>query len=165
MFKKLNIKPMKYLREFENFTDREVKPGDELKVDIFSEGEDVRIAGTSKGLGFQGVMKRHGFSGGNKTHGQSDRLRAPGSVGQSSWPSRVFKGIKMAGRMGTDRVTVPETKVIKIDPEKNLLSGKWVEANDWQGTFGVSHDIAGLAELALPCLHLFWWCYAIGRPG
>jgi ribosomal protein L3 len=97
------------------------KSGDELKVDIFSEGEDVRIAGTSKGLGFQGVMKRHGFSGGNKTHGQSDRLRAPGSVGQSSWPSRVFKGIKMAGRMGTDRVTVPETKVIKIDPEKNLL--------------------------------------------
>ena len=121
LFKKLNIKPLKYLREFENFTDREVKPGDELKVDIFSEGEDVRIAGTSKGLGFQGVMKRHGFSGANKTHGQSDRWRAPGSIGQSSWPSRVFKGIKMGGRMGTDRVTIPETKVIKIDPEKNLL--------------------------------------------
>jgi large subunit ribosomal protein L3 len=121
LFKKLNIKPLKYLREFENFTDREVNPGDELRVDIFSEGEGVRIAGISKGYGFQGAMKRHGFSGANKTHGQSDRWRAPGSLGQSSWPSRVFKGIKMAGRMGTDRVTVPETKVIKIDPEKNLL--------------------------------------------
>ncbi len=121
LFKKLGIKPQKYLREFENFTDREVKPGDELKVDIFSEGEPVRVTGTSKGRGFQGAMKRHGFSGANKTHGQSDRWRAPGSLGQSSWPSRVFKGIKMAGRMGSDRVTLAATQVIKIDQEKNLL--------------------------------------------
>ncbi len=121
LFKKVGIKPQKHLREFENFFDKDVKPGDELTVDIFKEGETVRISGISKGRGFQGAMKRHGFSGANKTHGQSDRWRAPGSLGQSSWPSRVFKGIKMAGRMGTDRVTVPGTEVIKIDQEKNLI--------------------------------------------
>lgn len=121
LFKKLGIKPQKYLREFANFYNKEVKPGDELKVDIFKEGESVRISGISKGRGFQGVMKRHNFSGANKTHGQSDRMRAPGSLGQSSSPSRVFKGIKMGGRMGTDRVTIAATRVIKIDQEKNLI--------------------------------------------
>jgi len=121
LFKKNNIKPLKYLREFAGFADREVKVGDELKVDIFSEGEAVEITGTSKGRGFQGTMRRHNFSGANKTHGQSDRWRAPGSLGQSSYPSRVFKGQKMAGRMGNDRVTISQTQIVRIDPERNLL--------------------------------------------
>ena len=120
-FKTVGVEPKKYLREFTDWAGEEVKPGDELKVDMFSEGEEVRISGISKGRGFQGAMKRHGFSGANKTHGQSDRWRAPGSLGQSSSPSRVFKGIKMAGRMGNERVTIASTSIIKIDPEKNLI--------------------------------------------
>ncbi len=76
---------------------------------------------TSKGRGFQGAMKRHGFSGANKTHGQSDRWRAPGSLGQSSDPSRVFKGMRMAGRMGNDRITLASAKVVKVDAERNLI--------------------------------------------
>lgn len=121
LFKKVGIKPQKYLREFLDFSDKGVKPGDELKVDIFNEGESVRVTGISKGRGFQGTMKRHNFSGANKTHGQSDRWRAPGSLGQSSSPSRVFKGIRMGGRMGSDRVTIAATQIIKIDQEKNLI--------------------------------------------
>jgi large subunit ribosomal protein L3 len=120
-FKKAGVKAQKYLREFKLSAGQEVKQGDELKVDMFSEGEAVRIAGISKGRGFQGAMKRHGFSGANKTHGQSDRWRAPGSLGQSSSPSRVFKGLKMAGRMGNDRITIASTSVVKIDPDKNLI--------------------------------------------
>lgn len=119
--KKANLKPLKYLREFNLPSDLELKIGDELKVDMFSEGEMVVIAGSAKGRGFQGVMKRHGFSGANKTHGQSDRWRAPGSIGQSSYPSRVFKNMKMGGQMGNNRVTVPATEVIKIDVERNLI--------------------------------------------
>jgi large subunit ribosomal protein L3 len=79
------------------------------------------VTGTSKGRGFQGVVKRHGFRGGPKTHGQSDRLRAPGSIGSSATPGRVFKGMRMAGRMGNDRVTVQNLKVLRVDPERNLL--------------------------------------------
>jgi large subunit ribosomal protein L3 len=120
-FKKANVKPLRYVCEFDLFSDREVKVGDELKVDIFSEGERVRVSGKTKGRGFQGVMRRHGFSGANKTHGQSDRWRAPGSIGQSSYPSRVFKGMPMAGRMGNKRKTIPETQVVRIDTERNLL--------------------------------------------
>lgn len=119
--KKANLKPLKYLREFNLPLDLELKIGDELKVDMFSEGEMVVIAGSAKGRGFQGVMKRHGFSGANKTHGQSDRWRAPGSIGQSSYPSRVFKNMKMGGQMGNNRVTVPATEVIRIDVERNLI--------------------------------------------
>ena len=85
------------------------------------EGEAVEVTGWSKGKGFQGVVKRHGFGGGPKTHGQSDRLRAPGSLGQSSYPSRVFKGIRMGGRTGGDRVTIKKRKVVKVFPEKNIV--------------------------------------------
>jgi len=119
--KKAAVNSLKHLREFDQFSDREVRIGDELTVDIFSEGENVQISGTAKGRGFQGVMKRHKFSGANKTHGQSDRWRAPGSLGQSSYPSRVFKGLDMAGRMGNDRKTIPNTRIVKIDTERNLI--------------------------------------------
>jgi large subunit ribosomal protein L3 len=119
--KKAELKPLNHLREFEMSFDQELKVGDELKADIFSAGETVVITSYSKGRGFQGVMKRHGFSGANKTHGQSDRWRAPGSIGQSSYPSRVYKGIKMAGKMGNARVSLPSVKVIKVDAERNLI--------------------------------------------
>lgn len=119
--KKAGLNTLKYFREFTPFTDRDVKIGDEVSVDLFNEGETITISGISKGRGFQGVMKRHGFSGANKTHGQSDRWRAPGSIGQSSSPSRVIKGTKMAGKMGRDKVSLPSVKVVRIDKEKNLI--------------------------------------------
>jgi large subunit ribosomal protein L3 len=119
--KKARAKPLRFLREFEKSADREVKVGDELKVDIFTVGDAITISGYSKGRGFQGVVKRHHFGGGSVTHGQSDRQRAPGSLGQSSWPSRVYKGVRMAGRMGNARVTVPSTSILKIDLERNLI--------------------------------------------
>jgi large subunit ribosomal protein L3 len=119
--KKANLKPLKYLREFDLPLNAEIKVGDELKVDIFREGEEVVISGLAKGRGFQGVMKRHGFHGAQKTHGQSDRQRAPGSIGQSSDPSRVIKGMKMGGKMGNNRVTIPLVQVVKIDTERNLI--------------------------------------------
>ena len=107
--------------EFRDF-EGEYKLGDTLGVDIFMEGEFVDVAATSKGKGFQGVVKRHGFAGvGQATHGQHNRLRAPGSIGASSYPSRVFKGMRMAGRMGGQRVTVQNLRVLKIVPEKNLI--------------------------------------------
>lgn len=119
--KKSALKPLKYFREFDLPTDKEIKVGDEIKADHFAEGEEVVISGYAKGRGFQGVMKRHGFSGANKTHGQSDRWRAPGSIGQSSYPSRVLKSMKMAGKMGNNRVTVPSVEVVKVDVERNLI--------------------------------------------
>jgi large subunit ribosomal protein L3 len=119
--KKGNLKPLKYLHEFKPFEKQELKVGDEVRVDIFSEGQLVAVSSRSKGKGFQGVMKRHGFQGANITHGQSDRQRAPGSLGQSSYPSRVYKGIHMAGRMGNTMVSVQNLEIIKIDLENNLL--------------------------------------------
>ena len=98
-----------------------MKVGDKIKVDLFKEGELVKVTGISKGKGFQGGVKRHGFKGGVRTHGQRDRERAPGSIGASSYPSRVFKGQRMAGRMGGDQVTKRNLKVIKILPDSNLI--------------------------------------------
>ena len=95
--------------------------GDEVTVDMFAEGEEIDIIGTSKGKGFAGVMKRHGFGGGQRTHGQSDRARAPGSIGPGTTPGRVYKGTRMAGRMGGDRVTVKALRIVQADPERNLL--------------------------------------------
>jgi len=107
--------------EFQGF-EGDYKLGDAITVEHFIEGEFVDIAGTSKGKGFQGVVKRHGFAGvGQSTHGQHNRLRAPGSVGASSYPSRVFKGMRMAGRMGGERIKVENLRVYKVVPEKNLL--------------------------------------------
>jgi large subunit ribosomal protein L3 len=121
-FEKAGVSPKRRVVEFQDF-EKEVKLGDEITVaDIFEEGEYVDVSGISKGKGFQGVVKRHGFKGvGQATHGQHNRLRAPGSIGASSDPSRVFKGMRMAGRMGNEKVTVQNLKVMKIIPEQNLL--------------------------------------------
>lgn len=119
-FAKAGVEPKRYLREI-RFDQDELEVGAELKVEIFNVGERVDVSGVSRGLGFAGTMKRHNFSGANKTHGQSDRWRAPGSIGQSSYPSRVFKGIKMSGRMGKDNVTVLNLEVVKIIADQNLL--------------------------------------------
>lgn len=120
-FKKAGTTGKKKLVEFK-WIEKEHNLGDIILVDVFEEGEFLDVIGTSKGKGFQGVVKRHGFAGvGQATHGQHNRLRAPGSVGASSYPSRVFKGMRMAGRMGGDRVTVQNLRVLKVVPEKNLI--------------------------------------------
>jgi large subunit ribosomal protein L3 len=113
--------PKRKIVEFRSFEETK-NLGDIITVELFTEGEYVDIVGTSKGKGFQGVVKRHGFGGvGGSTHGQHDRSRAPGSLGASSDPSRVFKGMRMAGRMGGDRKKIQNLVVVKIMPEKNLL--------------------------------------------
>jgi large subunit ribosomal protein L3 len=120
-FKKAGTDVKKKVVEFKYFEEKH-NLGDVLNVDLFTEGEFVDVQGVSKGKGFQGVVKRHGFGGvGQATHGQHNRLRAPGSVGASSYPSRVFKGMRMAGRMGTDNVTVQNLRVLKVVADKNLL--------------------------------------------
>ncbi|OIQ21378.1 MAG: 50S ribosomal protein L3 [Flavobacterium sp. MedPE-SWcel] len=120
-FKKAGTSGKKKVVEFSDFAE-EHNLGDVLTVDLFSEGEFVDVQGVSKGKGFQGVVKRHGFAGvGQATHGQHNRLRAPGSIGASSYPSRVFKGMRMAGRMGGENVTVQNLRVLKVVGDKNLL--------------------------------------------
>jgi large subunit ribosomal protein L3 len=120
-FRKSNVTPKRLLKEFriEEGIDK-YNVGQTLTVEIFKEGEFVDVTGTSKGRGFAGVIKRWDFRGGPGSHG-STRHRAPGSIGQSSFPSRVFKGMKMAGRMGNEKVTVQNLKIVKLDPSKNLL--------------------------------------------
>ena len=119
--KKAGTSVKKKVIEFQGF-DSEYKLGDVITVDHFEEGEFVDITGTSKGKGFQGVVKRHGFAGvGQATHGQHNRLRAPGSIGAASYPAPVFKGMRMAGRMGTDTVKVQNLKVLKVIADQNLL--------------------------------------------
>ncbi len=121
IFKKANTTPKRKLLEFKGF-EQELSIGQTLSVDLFEEGEFVDVVGTSKGKGFQGVVKRHGFGGvGLQTHGQHNRLRAPGSLGASSDPSRVFKGMRMAGRTGGDRVKKTNLEVLKVMKEQNLL--------------------------------------------
>ena len=120
-FAKAGTTPKRKLVEFKTFEDEKAL-GDTVDVSIFEEGDFVDVVGTSKGKGFQGVVKRHGFGGvGGQTHGQHNRLRAPGSLGASSWPSRVFKGMRMAGRMGGDRVKIQNLEILKVYPEQNLL--------------------------------------------
>ena len=124
-FAKANTPAKKFTKEFRNYS-IEKALGETVSLDIFEEGDNVEVVGTTKGKGFQGVVKRHGFSGvGEATHGQHDRSRAPGSIGGSSYPARVFKGMRMAGRMGGDRVKMKGLKVVKIFAEKNyiLISG------------------------------------------
>ncbi len=120
-FKKMGIDPLKYLKEFRDL-DIDAKIGDNLTVEQFKAGDKINVIGTSKGRGFQGVMKRHHFSGvGMQTHGQSDRQRHPGSVGSSSYPSRVLRGLRMAGRMGGTQVSVRNLQVLEVMPEKNII--------------------------------------------
>jgi large subunit ribosomal protein L3 len=120
-FAKANTAPKHKVMEFQGF-EQELNVGDQVTVDILSEGQFCEVVGISKGKGFQGVVKRHGFAGvGGQTHGQHNRLRAPGSLGASSWPSRVFKGMRMAGRMGQNRVKAANLQIVKVLPEQNLV--------------------------------------------
>jgi len=121
-FKRAGQKPFARLGEVRMDSLEGIEVGQQVGVDIFSVGEKVDVISTSKGLGFQGVVRRHNFSGGPKTHGQSDRLRAPGSVGASSYPSRTFKGTRMAGRMGGDTTTVRNLQVVLVDPESQIIA-------------------------------------------
>jgi len=124
-FAKANTSAKKYVKEIRD-SESDKNVGDTITVDIFTEGEKVDVVGTTKGKGFQGVVRRHGFHGvGGQSHGQHDRSRAPGSIGGSSYPSRVFKGMRMAGRMGQDKVQIKGLQIVKIFPEKNyiLISG------------------------------------------
>ena len=116
-----DLPPLKVLREFKSKTP-DVSEGDMLKADIFEKDERVDVVGTSKGRGFAGVVKRWGFAGGPKTHGQSDRLRAPGSLGSGTTPGRVWKGKKGPGRMGNERVTSSNVRVVVVDAERNLIA-------------------------------------------
>lgn len=121
-FVKAGVKALRLLREFQNISVQDVQLGAEVKVDVFAKGDLVSVSAKSKGRGFQGVVKRHHFAGvGLATHGQSDRQRHPGSIGGSSYPSRVFKGMRMAGRMGFENVTVRNLQVIQVIPESNLI--------------------------------------------
>ena len=123
IFKKAGTTPKKHLAEFK--FDEEYNLGDTITVEIFNDCKFVDVIGTSKGKGFQGVVKRHGFGGvGQSTHGQDDRARKPGSIGACSYPAKVFKGMRMGGQMGGDRVTTQNLQVFKVIPEQNLLSGK-----------------------------------------
>ncbi len=121
-FQKAGTDPLKKIVEFRDF-EIDKNLGDSIKIEeIFEEGDIINVIGVSKGKGFQGVVKRHGFHGvGDKTHGQKDRLRAPGSIGAASYPARVFKGMRMAGRTGGERVKIKNLRVVKILPEKNLI--------------------------------------------
>ena len=121
-FKKANTTPKRKLVEFKTF-ERELALGQTLTVsDVFEEGDFIDVVGTAKGRGFQGVVKRHGFGGvGGQTHGQHNRGRHPGSIGACSYPSRVFKGIRMAGRMGNNRVKIQNLRVLKLFPEQNVM--------------------------------------------
>ena len=120
-FKKAGSGVKRKVAEFKRF-DKEYNLGYSITVDMFTEGEFVDVAGTSKGKGFQGVVKRHGFGGvGQATHGQHNRLRAPGSIGAASYPARVFKGMRMGGQMGNEKVKVQNLRVLKVVSEKNLL--------------------------------------------
>jgi large subunit ribosomal protein L3 len=120
-FQKAGTTPKRRLVEFKTFEDEKAL-GDTVTVEIFAAGDFVDVVGTSKGKGFQGVVKRHGFGGvGMQTHGQHNRLRAPGSLGASSWPSRVFKGMRMAGQTGNVRVKIQNLEVLKVYPEQNLM--------------------------------------------
>ena len=124
-YAKAQTAPKRFVKEFRNYS-LEKALGETVTLDIFEEGDAIEVVGTTKGKGFQGVVKRHGFSGvGEATHGQHDRSRAPGSIGGSSYPARVFKGMRMAGRMGSDRVKTKGLTVLKLFPEKNyvLVSG------------------------------------------
>ena len=119
-FKAANVTPKRHLAEFKGFDN--IALGDTVACDIFSEADFVDVVGTSKGKGYQGVVKRHGFGGvGQTTHGQHNRLRAPGSIGACSYPAKVFKGMRMAGQMGNERVTVQNLQIIKVIPEHNLI--------------------------------------------
>lgn len=141
--KKSGAPAVKYLREFHVSDPNEYEEGQAIDVSIFKVGDKVDVTGTSKGKGFAGVVKRHHFRGGPKTHGQSDRWRAPGSVGAGSTPGRVFKGVRMAGRMGGERVTVQNLRIALVDPEKNILGIKGAVPGAKNGLIIISEAAKG----------------------
>ena len=116
-----NSDPVKHLREVKADNLQDYSIGQQISVDIFDVGEKIDVIGTTKGKGFAGTMKRHGFGGGPRTHGQSDRGRAPGSIGGGTTPGKVYKGLKMSGHMGNERVTVKNLEIVQIDQDRNLL--------------------------------------------
>lgn len=120
-FESAGVSPKRHLMEFPIADEKTYEVGDEISVTLFTAGDRVTVRGTSKGKGFSGVVRRYGFKGGPKTHGQSDRLRAPGSIGQSSDPSRVWPGLKMAGHQGSRKAVVPNMEVVRVDEEHHLL--------------------------------------------
>lgn len=131
---------LRHLREWRVPQAGEFEVGQRLDVSIFEPGELVAVVGTSKGKGFQGVVKRHGFAGGPKTHGQSDRLRAPGSIGSGTTPGRVHKGMRMAGKMGNERVTVKNLLVVRADTGRNLLLVRGAVPGPREGLLMVSKE-------------------------
>ena len=141
--KKAGVSPVKYLREFHVEDPGVYEEGQQIDVSVFHVGDKVDVTGTSKGKGFAGVVKRHGFRGGPKTHGQSDRWRAPGSVGAGSTPGRIFKGVRMAGRMGNQRVTVQNLRVALVDPDKNLLGIRGAVPGGKHGLVIISEAVKG----------------------
>ena len=141
--KKSGAPAIKYMREFRVSNPADYEEGQKIDVSVFSVGDKVDVVGTSKGKGFAGVVKRHHFKGGPKTHGQSDRWRAPGSVGAGSTPGRVFKGTRMAGRMGNQRVTVQNVRIALVDPDKNLLGIKGAVPGGKNGLVIISEAAKG----------------------
>jgi large subunit ribosomal protein L3 len=133
--------PFRYLREFKVDDPSTVNVGDRVGVDIFQPGQRVDVTGTSKGRGFAGVVKRHGFHGGPKTHGQSDRHRAPGSIGATTTPGRVVKGLKMAGHMGNERVTVLDLEVVEVNPARSIIMVKGAAPGPVGGLVGLRHSV------------------------
>ncbi len=141
----LEHKP-RFLREIRAKADETVTPGTEIKAsDVFAVGDNIRVTGTSKGKGFAGVVKRHHFKGGPRTHGQSDRERAPGSIGQTTTPGRVYRGKRMAGHMGVAKVTVTGLKVVALDPNTNTISVKGLVPGASRGLLIVSKDLPAQA--------------------
>ncbi|MSQ11399.1 MAG: 50S ribosomal protein L3 [Dehalococcoidia bacterium] len=131
----------RHLREVPATGLGDVQVGQRVDVSLFKPGEHVHVTGTSKGHGFSGVVKRHGFKGGPKTHGQSDRHRAPGSIGSTTYAGRVFKGMRMAGHWGDERITVRNLEVVKVDPERNLLFLKGAVPGGSRGILIIRKDI------------------------
>ncbi|MBW7865698.1 MAG: 50S ribosomal protein L3 [Candidatus Hydrogenedens sp.] len=141
-FKKAGVSPKRVLREFRIDAADELKPGDEVRTDIFKAGDHVDVSGVSKGKGFQGVMKRHGFGGGPGGHG-SNFHRAPGSIGASADPSEVIKGKKLPGQMGNEKITVQNLQVVDVVPEKNLLVVRGAVPGAKGGVVVVKHSVKG----------------------
>jgi large subunit ribosomal protein L3 len=141
--KKSGSPPLQYLRELQVSDPENYEEGQKIDASIFAAGDVVDVIGTSKGKGFAGVVKRHGFRGGPKTHGQSDRWRASGSIGAGSTPGRVFKGTRMAGRMGNERVTVQNLKVALVDMERNLIAVKGAVPGSKNGLVLIRQAVKG----------------------
>jgi len=141
--KRAGVPAVRHLREFKVASPDEFEDGQKIDVSVFEPGDRVDVTGISKGKGFAGVVKRHGFRGGPKTHGQSDRWRAPGSVGAGSTPGRVFKGTRMAGRMGNEQVTTQNLQVVLVDADKNLLAIKGAVPGGKNGLVIVKEAVKG----------------------